>query len=94
MTPPYTYTPSAEYIRNLSFDHIETYSFQRGFDYEADLKIIQPEYDRLKVRKEKRDNLSELEAARLEELSGLLGFMQYLINKKGQFHPSAKKTNT
>jgi len=93
MIPSYTYTPSTDYIHSLSFDYIETYSFQRGPEYEAELKIIRPEYERLKVRKEKRDNLLESEETRLEALSGLLGFTQYLINIKGQFHPSARKTN-
>jgi hypothetical protein len=76
----------------LTFEYVETYSFQRGPDFENKMKLIKPEYDRLKVRKEKRDNLTQLEADRFEELDNLLGFTQYILNDKGQFHPSSIKT--
>lgn len=94
MKPAYQYTPSPVYIDNLSFDYIETYSFQRGLDYDEHLKEIKPEYDRLKVRKEKRNDLGTSDEERLAELHDLLGFTQYLINDNGRFYPSAEKTHT
>ena len=85
---------STGYISNLTFDYVETYSFQRGTDFEENLKLVRPEYDTLKVRKERRDNLTQVEEERFLELHGLLGFTQYLINDNGHFHPSNKKINT
>jgi hypothetical protein len=90
---PYTYIASTEFIANLTFDYVETYSFQRGTEFEENRKLILVEYDRLKAKKEKLDNLSSDEEVRFLELNGLLGFTQYLLNDKGQFHPSSKKTN-
>lgn len=94
METPYKYISSIDYINSLTFGYVETYSFQRGTDYEENLQLTRPEYDRLKVRKEKRDSLTEAEEIRFSELHALLGFTQYLVNDKGQFHPSSKKTNT
>ena len=93
MTPNYTYIPSTDFINNLIFDHIETYSFQRGQVFEENQKLIQIEYERLKTQKEKLGNLSAGEEERLLTLNKLLGFTQYLINDKGQFHPSSKRIN-
>ena len=93
MTPRYTYISSTDFINNLTFDYVETYSFQRGQEFEENKKLIQVEYDTLKTRKEKSDNLSTDEEERFSILNGLLGFTQYLINDKGQFHPSSKKKN-
>lgn len=93
MTPQRTYITSIDFINNLTFDYVETYSFQRGQAFEENKKLIQVEYDRLKRRKEKFDNLSNAEEDRFFTLHGLLGYTQYLINDKGQFHPSSKRTN-
>lgn len=90
----YTYTSSIDYINNLAFDYIETYSLQRGEEYEEIKRITKPEYDKLKVRKNKTNNLTKQEEERFLELHSLLGFTQYLINEKGEFHPSSKKINT
>jgi hypothetical protein len=87
------YISSIRYIDNLRFDYIETYSFQRGAAYEAGLKRDRPEYERLKVRKEKRNDLSQEEKARHSELHSLLATRQYLINESGQFHPTSEKTH-
>ena len=94
MIPSYSYISSADFINDLTFDYVETYSFQRGREFEENKRLIQMEYDRLKNKKEKLDNLSTDEKERFLTLNGLLGFTQYLINDKGQFHPSSKKTNT
>jgi hypothetical protein len=93
MTPQHTYITSIDFINNLTFDYVETYSFQRGQAFEENKKLIQAEYDRLKRRKEKFNNLSTAEEERFFMLHGLLGHTQYLINDKGQFHPSSKRTN-
>ena len=94
MTPHYTYTASTDFINDLTFDYVETYSFQRGQDFEDNKKINQVEYDRLKTRRDKHQILSTEEEENLANLGGLLGYTQYLINDKGQFHPSSKRTNT
>ena len=93
MTPRYTYKPSTDFINDLTFDYVETYSFQRGQEFEESKKLIQVEYDRLKTRREKPGNLSTDEEEEFLNLNELLGFTQYLINDKGQFHPSSKRIN-
>jgi hypothetical protein len=92
MTP--RYTTSTDFINNLTFDYVETYSFQRGQEFEENKKISQAEYDRLKIKKDKYHFLSTDEEEKLLALDGLLGSAQYLINGKGQFHPSSKRTHT
>lgn len=94
METNYNDISSIDYINSLTFDYVETYSFQRGTDFEKNLKLISPEYDRLEVRKERRNNLTQKEEERLLELKELLGYTQYLINDKQQFHSSSKKINT
>jgi hypothetical protein len=94
MTSPYQYIDSAVYISGLEFDYIETYSMQRGDAYEAEYKVMYKEYERLKVRKERRRDFSGEEAAAFSKLSPLVAFTQYLINEKGAFHPSSCKTST
>jgi hypothetical protein len=90
----HTYISSIDYINNLTFDYVEIYSFQRGTEFEENNKTSRPEYEKLKARKEKQNDLTVLEEKRLLELHDLLGFTQYLINNKGQFHPSSTKTHT
>ena len=92
-TPHYTYIPSTDFINYLTFDYVETYSFQRGQEFEENKKLIRAEYDRLKIRKERFNNLSTDDEERFSILNRLLGFTQYLVNDKGQFHPSSKRTN-
>lgn len=94
MTPRYTYISSTDFVKSLTFDYVETYSFQRGTEFEENKKLAQAEYDRLKIRKETLDNLSFDEEQSFVNLNGLLRHTQYLINDKGQFHSSSKKTNT
>jgi hypothetical protein len=94
METPYHYISSIDYINSFTFDYVEVYTFQRGADFEESLKLIKPEYDRLKVRKERRNNLTPAEEDRFLELNTLLGFTQYILSENGQFHPSSKKTNT
>jgi hypothetical protein len=94
MKPNYTYTPSPEFIGNLDFDYMETYSFQRGDAFEENQKLNEMEYDQLRIKQEKSSGLSTEEAAKHAALHDLLGFTQYLINSKGQFHPSSRKMNT
>lgn len=85
---------SSHYIRSLAFDYIETYSFQRGDEYQAAMQVLKPERNRLKVRKQKRNNLNENEEIRLTELDALFDVTQYLIDDKGRFHFSSQRTNT
>lgn len=90
----YTYISAIDYINNLTFDYVETYTFQRGTEFEESNKTDRTEYEKLKVRKDKHNDLTVLEEKRLGELQELFGFTQYLINSKGQFHPSSIKTHT
>jgi len=84
----------SDYIKSLAFDYIETYSIQRGEEYEATIQTIKPERNRLKVRMEKLNNLTETEEIRLSELDKLLGVTQYLIDDTGRFHFSSRRINT
>jgi len=90
---PYTYISSVDYIDSLVFDYVETYSSQRGAAYEENRIRLQPEYDELREKKE-ANQLTAGEKIKFSELYELFGVTQYLINGKGQFHPSAQKTHT
>lgn len=94
MTPKYTYTPSIDFINNLTFDYVETYSLQRGAEYELQQKEFYEEYDKLKNRKSKFNDLTVEEEEKFMILDKLCGFTQYLLDEKNQFHYSSKKTNT
>ncbi|WP_228280211.1 hypothetical protein [Sphingobacterium paramultivorum] len=85
---------SSHYIQSFAFDQVETYSLQRGEEYNAVIQMLKPERNGLKVRKEKRNNLTETEEIRLSELDKLLGVTQYLIDDTGQFHFSSQRINT
>ncbi|WP_233789115.1 hypothetical protein [Sphingobacterium sp. HMA12] len=85
---------SSHYIKSLAFDYVETYSLQRGDEYEAAIQVLKPERNKLKVRKEKRNNLTETEEIRLSELEALLSVTQYLIDDTGLFHFSSQRTNS
>lgn len=87
----YTYLDSPHYISNLIFDYVETYSFQRGKEYDENVRSLQAEFFRLK---EHLSILTADEQKRLEELQHLVGVTQYLVDDRGRFHPSAKKTNS
>lgn len=91
---PCNYLSSIDYINNISFDYVETYSFQRGTTFEEFDRTGRKELDKLKARKVRSKNLTVLEENRLEELQDLFVRTPYLINDKGQFHPSSTKTHT
>ncbi|MBS1512114.1 MAG: hypothetical protein JST86_14795 [Bacteroidetes bacterium] len=90
----YTYTNSPEFISNLEFAYVETYSFQRGEEYGRVKTQLQGEWEKLQSCKDERINLTDLEETRLSELNTLLKQTQYLIDAKGQLHFSGKKTHT
>jgi len=94
MTPRYTYIASTDFINDLAFDYVETYSFQRGTEYELQQKKFDKEYDKLKSRKSKLNDLTIEEEERFLVLDKLCGFTQYLLDDTYQFHYSSKKTNT
>ncbi|MFK7969608.1 MAG: hypothetical protein AB8F95_04535 [Bacteroidia bacterium] len=94
MTPHYSYTPSEDFINNLNFEFIETYSLQRGSEYEAWVKEETKELESFEARKSKENNLSKVEITRLDELDKRHNYQQYLIDSNGLFHPSAKKIGT
>lgn len=94
MDTSYQYLDAAAYIDQLEFDYIETYSMQRGAAFDAQHREMYREYERLKVRRERRNNLSAEEAVTFNKLSPLVTHTQYLIDEKGVFHPSSTKTNT
>ena len=90
----YVYKSSIDFISELSFDYVETYSLQRGEQYEENNSSNKREYEQLKQRKFRKNDLSDLQEIRFIELENLVGYTQYIRNEKGEFHPSAKKTNT
>lgn len=85
---------TADYINQLNFDYIETYSLQRGPVYEAHMEAWEKEYEPLRLRRENGKDLSAEEIARLRELSAMKENGQYLINEKGKFHFSCTRTHT
>jgi hypothetical protein len=92
LTATYTYISSVDFINNLAFDYIETYSFQRGEAFEESRKKNREEFDELNSKKTE-NTLAAEEEKRFEYLLSL-GKTQYLINEQGNFHWSAQKTNT
>lgn len=90
----YTYISSIDYINNLGFDYVETYSFQRGTDYEDFIVSVKPEYENLQIRKITHNDLNIFEEERFLELDNLFSRVQYLINDKGYFYPLSIKINT
>jgi len=90
MTPNYTYINSPDYMNSFCFDYVETWSFQRGEEYEQNLKQLRIERDKLEALKAQCKTLTIEEENRYQELNGLLGYTQYLIDEHGRFHPSAK----
>ena len=94
MTPRYTYISSKDFINDLTFSYVETHSFQRGTEYELQQKKFDKEYDKLKSRKSKSNNLTVEEEERFLVLDKLCGFTQYLLDDTNQFHYSSKKTTT
>ena len=89
MIMPYSYKTSSDYVDELHFDYIETYSFQRGEEFEARRKERLAEYIKLKElqRKRKLNADEENEFLRLSDE----GETRYLIDSKGEFHPSSEK---
>lgn len=90
MKPNYEYISSIDYINSLMFDYIETYSLQRGEEFEKEHKLGRQELTNLK-EKQTKSALKTIEEKRFEELNDLYGQIQYLINSDGKFHPSSKK---
>jgi hypothetical protein len=94
MLPHYTYTPSPDFINQLDFDHVETYSFQRGVEYETQQNNLEQEYELLKSRKAIANDLTVLEVEKLSQLEKYCDFTQYLIDENYKYHFSAEKINT
>lgn len=86
----YTYISSGDYIATLEFEFVETWSLQRGAEYEASHARMKKEHDTLQRRR--LPTVEEKE--RYNELHPLIGFTQYLIDPQGRFHPSGQKVNT
>ena len=94
MDMPTTYISSPDYVNSFTFDYIETYSFQRGGDYQLRLNVISTELDALKIRSE-NEGLSTYEQERYAYLNNVYYKVgQCIIDENGQFHQSAIKTNT
>ena len=74
----------------MTFDYIETYSFQRGEECEKEHKLGWQELVKLK-EKQNKSALDTIEQKHFETLNELYGYTQYLINAKGEFHPSSRK---
>lgn len=90
----YKYTDSKDFIDNLDFESIETYSLQRGIEFETENERQENEYEKLQNIRESKIKLTIEENKQYLELDKLLGFTQYLINDEGKLHYSSKKLNT
>jgi hypothetical protein len=73
---------SAAYINSITFDYVETWSFNRGLEH----KQVEAAYEQVKLLENR------------EERNIAFGALQQkyfiIINEDGQFHPFAKKINT
>lgn len=85
---------SAAFIDKLTFCYLETYSLQRGAAYDRQQEQATQEYEQLKARRHRKNDLDREQQQRLAELEVLLGTVQYLINDQGNFHPSSEQTHT
>ena len=61
----HTYISSIDYINGLAFDYAETFSFQRGEEYEERNERDDQEYETLKERRDKLNDLTTLAACGL-----------------------------
>ncbi len=92
MTTPYSYRASSDFINELKFDYAETYSFQRGIEWEEYLKSALTEYQALHRRKEIHRITKEQEEK--YEYLHKLTTTQFLIDADGNFHASSEKIQT
>ena len=81
---------SKEFIHNIEFEYIETYSLLRGEKYQNEYKSLKKEFNTLSA-KNKRQRTEPNEITRLKEIEKFVGFTQYLTNSEGNFHFSAEK---
>ncbi len=92
MTSSHFYKTSADFIKGLDFNYVETYSFQRGIEWENYLKSARGEQQALNSRKAKRGITKEQEEK--YELLTKLTNTQFLIDSNGNFHSSSEKIRT
>ncbi|SHG89088.1 hypothetical protein [Flavobacterium defluvii] len=90
----HTYKSSIDFITDLCFEYIETYSFQRGEEFEKNNQLNLSEYETLQRRKLRKNDLTSPQELKLNELKKLVGFTQYILNEEGEFHFSSKKINS
>lgn len=86
-----SYTSSQDFIKDLEFSYIETYSLQRGIQYEERYHLGLKELKHLRNKNTSSDSLSGLESIKLKKLEQDYGVTQYLINSDGKLHHSAQK---
>jgi len=89
MKPNYTYQNSSDFIEDLDFAYLETYSLQRGQEFDDELKSLESEFDNLNSR----TDLNKVEKNRLKQIDELINYVQFVIDKNGKLHFSASKTN-
>jgi hypothetical protein len=75
---------SDDYIKDLKFDYMETYSFNRLSP------LLKAEYDELFLRRQEKP-LSVPDMERFKELGELYKEWELLIDKNGNFHHSSEK---
>ncbi|OCX50369.1 hypothetical protein BEL04_21525 [Mucilaginibacter sp. PPCGB 2223] len=88
---PYEYKFSQEYIRQLEFDYLETYSFQRGEVFELELENNRARFRALNDSQNKRTPDEEMEFRAL--LSRPVS-AELLIDDNEQMHLTAVKTGS
>lgn len=82
-----TWINSADYIKGLNFDYIETYSFNR-LD-----PLLTIEFDKLSQRRQ-QGRLSVPDMNRFEELNSLYNGSELLLDDNRNFHHSCEKMST
>jgi hypothetical protein len=88
----YQYVSSGQYVDQLQFAFLETWSFQRGVIFEQERKSFQIEYRELSSLKMPRTEQQEKRMGELLNASSLNNGL--LLDKDGRFHPTAIKINT
>jgi hypothetical protein len=84
---------SVDYINSLEYNYIETYSLQRGIEFEMDFKARLAEYEEFQSGIGKAGLAAE-EEEKFDQLRKLSDNTQYLVDEAGSFHPFSQKTNT
>ncbi len=84
---------SKEFLENLDFEYIETYSLLRGDKFQKKYNTLRNEFNTLSAKR-KRKALDLNDENKYNEIDKQINYTQYLINLDGIFHFSSEKIST